>query len=166
MTNAPRESGRERFASWYRRVLPEVQTTYVVYTFWNENGTPLYVGVTGNLRSRLREHYKKSWVRAEVERCTVSQPMEKPLASREERAQIIRLRPKYNKNTPVDYTQSLREKYLAGESPSSIARSHDISRQRVYQLLKASGVKMKQERQRENYEELLKPYLAGDSPDS
>jgi hypothetical protein len=149
----------ERFADWYRRVLPDTEPRFIVYTFWGEDDEPLYVGSTGSLRRRLNDHYRKAWVRAEVLRCTVTQAMEKPEALRRERSEIGRLRPKYNKGAPAEYVEALCTQYESGESLASLAARYEISRQRVHQLLQAEGVKMIRERQREKYDELLKMFV-------
>lgn len=71
--------------------------TATVYRAYNSDDELLYVGVTGNLRERIKGHRsERPWWRAEVARVEQDSPLPRVRALASERTQIKALNPRYN----------------------------------------------------------------------
>lgn len=69
---------------------------HFVYEMYDEAGTVLYIGCTGNLAQRLSSHRsERDWF-GDVARLVVDRYPDQRSGLDEERARIIRLQPKYN----------------------------------------------------------------------
>lgn len=68
---------------------------HYLYRAYDANDVCLYIGVTTNVRRRIREHHARDWF-PQVARWDVSEPMFRLHAAAAERSAIHCERPRYN----------------------------------------------------------------------
>ena len=84
------------------------EPTHVVYTAWDADDRPLYIGCSKNLPKRIKSHtYEKSpWIPYAV-RYTTEGPFPEAEALRIERERIVTVRPYFN--WQPEYAKGLKE---------------------------------------------------------
>jgi excisionase family DNA binding protein len=75
--------------------------THLVYTAYDAEGDPLYVGMTSNLDGRLCTHRAQAPWWGDAAYIAASEPMSREESLRAERERIHTLRPKHNKQHNV-----------------------------------------------------------------
>lgn len=82
---------------------------YSVYQMFGDNDELLYVGVSCQVRSRIRDHFaEKPWVRTDVRRIEVHNGMSEEEAITQERTLIRERRPRHNVLAPDPMIHKLR----------------------------------------------------------